>query len=228
MRYSDSSDAGGRVALPITNGGSLRIALRKIGWQPVDTTLDAARLIAPVEFRMTRTPVALDTVIATARGRVLSNDYLLGASEIAASRRYIVDAYDALRDLRPGMLGDRLRDCPYARNLWVNGRRQPLSPAEPLIPLEGAPMIARNDGSGRPPLSGAYLPSHAPPGAPLSLIKAEHIAEMRYVSCWQRSQVGVGGDNAIFITLRPGVAFDLRRGSYVRDSASARAAHVIP
>jgi hypothetical protein len=47
------------------------------------------------------------------------------------------------------------------------------------------------------------------------MINPEHIAEVRYLDCWDTSVPGIGGQRALFITLKPGISFDRKRGSYV-------------
>jgi hypothetical protein len=225
------SDASGRAMVRLTTVSTeLQYSARKIGWTGGDGRVSvSARDTIDIEVRLERTAQLLDTVrTIDTHERILSNNYDLGAAEIAASHRYITDAFDALRDLRPSMLGDRMRYCPYLQNLWVNGVRQPLGPWEPIVPFTSAGSGVRADGSGRRPLRAGGLPAHAPAGSPLALIKSEHIAELHYTSCWQSSAVGMHGENALFVILKPGVDFDLRHGSHVIDSAAARAAHVIP
>src|SRR5262249_33498216 len=51
----------------------------------------------------------------------------------------------------------------------------------------------------------------------LHLIKPEHIAEVTYHDCFDQSVGKVNSDLAMFIALKPGTGFDLKRGSYVID-----------
>ena len=125
------------------------------------------------------------------------------------------------------MLGDKLRECPYVENLWVNGVVQPLWPEE-IVPLPEPDQSSRNDGSGRRVVAPRFPMAHAPRGSPLEITKPEFIQEMRYVNCWSRPPAGSRSVNALFITLKPGIAYDVKQGAYVADSAVARAANVIP
>jgi hypothetical protein len=49
----------------------------------------------------------------------------------------------------------------------------------------------------------------------LASIRSEHLAEVRYVNCWDTSMSGLGTNNAIYIVLKPGIAWDWGRGSHV-------------
>ena len=66
-----------------------------------------------------------------------------------------------------------------------------------------------------------------PPGArfsyvPVSVmsdIAPEHIAEIHYHDCFDHSMAAVGNNNAIFITLKPGVIYQQDVGSFVISEA---------
>jgi len=58
------------------------------------------------------------------------------------------------------------------------------------------------------------IPPDLLPESLLTSIKPEHIAEARYVSCWDTSVPGIGGQDAVFIILKPGIAYSRKRGSY--------------
>jgi hypothetical protein len=226
MLASATTDSLGRASIGVPPSMSkLHFLARRVGYQPAQTILDRSRqdtLSVDVELE----PIAqqLDSVRTTARAT--SMNYALGAAEIAQSRRTILDAYDALRALRPNMLGDVMRGCPFVQDLWINGRRQPVYPNE-IVPLGDDVSPIRDDGSARPTVRSSFPPFHAPRSAPLAMIRPEHIAEMRYVNCWSRPVAGMHSVNALFINLKPGVGFDFRHGSHVVDSAAARAAGII-
>lgn len=216
----------GQVRLVVTSREpSVEITARRVGYAPARRTLRLTTDSLDLHFTLARVAVALDTVRASSR--MLSDNYVLGAAEIARSDRTIRDAYDAIRDLRPQLLGDRMRDCPYVQDLWINGVRQPVFPSE-IVPMSETPMMARDDGSGRPAVRPHFPLSHAPTGFPLASIAPAHIAEIRYVGCHQRPAAGMHSVNALFISLKAGIGFDLKRGSYVVDSALARDAGAIP
>jgi hypothetical protein len=53
------------------------------------------------------------------------------------------------------------------------------------------------------------------PALILKDIAAEHIAEIRYVNCWNTSMPGVAGQDAVYVVLKPGVGYRWPRGTYV-------------
>lgn len=221
------TDAGGRRTLRLTTPDTLlSLIVRKIGFAPTTQSIPVRTAdTIEIDVGLIRQATELDTVRATSR--MLSNNYTLNADEIANSRRSIRDAYDALRDLRPSMLGDRMRNCPYVQNLWVNGRPLPVFASE-IVPMNDLGQSPRDDGSGRPVLRSHTPSAHAPPDAPLAMVKPQYIAQMRYVNCYAKPQAGTRSLNALFIDLKPGIGFDLKRGTYVADTVVARAAKVIP
>ena len=224
---SARSDAFGRWAIRLTTRDtSLSLSVRKIGFAPANQSflVGSSDTIA-IKVQLLHQPNELDTVRVTSR--VLSNNYTLDADEIARSKRTILDAYDALRDLRPNMLGDRMRNCPFVQNLWVNGRPLPVFASE-IVPMADGGQLTRDDGSGRRVLRSHAPVAHAPPDAPLALVKPQFISEMRYVNCNATPRAGTRSVNALFIDLKPGIGFDLKRGTYVADTAIARAARVVP
>jgi hypothetical protein len=110
-----------------------------------------------------------------------------------------------------------MRFCPYIRNLWINGRWQVLAPWDTLVPLR---MIEsdRVNQYGHRIAHSAGMASHASTSLPLGNLKPGHVVEIRYSGCKQ-SPLGPRGNNALFVTLKAGIAFDPERGSYVVDSA---------
>ena len=62
------------------------------------------------------------------------------------------------------------------------------------------------------------------PGMPsdsvLAAIRAEHVSEIKYENCQSTAVPRLGGNNAIFVTLKPGIAFDLKNGSFIADQDS--------
>ena len=63
-----------------------------------------------------------------------------------------------------------------------------------------------------------------PPDSVLAEIFAEHVQEIKYENCGSTTVAKNGGNNAIFVTLKPGIAFDLRNGSHVIDAEAANRA----
>jgi hypothetical protein len=215
-----------RVATGASVGRSYEFSIRSIGFAPASgrgtfQSGDTVRLTIVLH----RAPIQLDTVTTSARVR--GPRYRITGAEMA---RLVPDAnnvYDALRKTQPEMLGDILRLCGYVRNLWVNGRWMVLAPWDSLVPLYTT-TSTRMDGSGRPALHVLGIASHAAESLPLGSLRPEHVVEIRYANCRERSTLGPRGSNALFVTLRPGVGYEVRRGTFIADSAVARAAGVIP
>jgi len=221
----------GRAAVAIPGDTTpLRYTARREGFAASSGVVRVPRRdTVTLELRLKRSSSAPDAGRGSAtRVRPLAPNYDLAAAEIARGGLYILDAYDALRDLRPSMLGDESRQCPAVQNLWVNGEQQVPAPGEQLVP---AHVMLAGDGdekSARPAGRGDVLAFRATAKDPLGRIRAVHVETMHYVSCWDRSDKGAHGENALFITLKPGVRFEMKRGSFVADSAAARRAHAIP
>jgi hypothetical protein len=224
--YVGISDATGRYTFTIEpDSGSYRVVVRKVGY------IETARLlpVAPgdtltVAVRMGRLPREMDTVRVTER-QLPSRKYFLGADEIMASTRPIDDAYDAIRALSPVIFtGDGARLCGRVQSVWINGKRWTDSP----LGMRGVSVDHTRAVDSRGPPPRQMLPAFllAPPPRPdllgtrsvmglLMNIKKEHIDQIKYVNCWDTSMPGIGGMDAVFVTLKPGIAFDLEHGSYV-------------
>ena len=228
-RSSGRTDSTGRFVTPLDARDTLfTVMAQKIGYGRMETEARPGPYdTVDVVFEMERI-VALDVVRTTgASARPLTNDYTLTAAEIAHSDRTILDAYDALRDLRPSMLGDTWRNCPRVRNLWVNGVRILLEPGDPVVPGTREAFLARDWRGGTVPRAGPP-PFHVAPYSALGVIKPEHIDEIRYVGCWDASSTNLYRRNALFIWLKPGIEYDRQLGTRVVDTTAARAAKVIP
>ncbi len=223
----------GRYTFVFTpDSGSYRVVAKKIGYVQTTRLLPArSGDTVNVSISLARIPPQLDTVRVNARAR--SDDYVIDARMIVSEskHRYVKDAYDAMRDINPGMLGDGGRECRRARNIWVNGRREEYSPTPSYdLPihqsqnLSPAAAAAPTNAWASAPAGGstALPPPHAAPTDLLAMIKSEHIAMIVYHNCWDTSFPGSGARNAIFVTLKDGYAFDPKRGSYPIDSVPGR------
>ncbi len=209
------TDAAGRYVFAIDAGsGHYAVAARKVGFSPARTDVPSTRQdTVQLELVLLAVPaIELDPVRIAAAPR--GKNYFLDSAEIArTTRRTILNAYDALRRLRPDMLGDRGRCQEPVDNVWVNGRRvlwmarfQPGYPSTSALTSSARRgTVVRVAASREPAIVDSILAS----------IKREHIAEIRYVNCWDHSMAGMGTSNAVFVVLKPGVAFDWFRGSYV-------------
>jgi hypothetical protein len=117
--------------------------------------------------------------------------------------------------------GDRCRHEPVD-NVWINGRRVLFMARQ--TPVFGARSVVRTGtrltttvrkGQGEPPAVDSVLAS----------IRAEHIAQIRLVNCWDTSLPGVGANNALYVVLKLRVDWDWKRGSFVADSSTTRRNH---
>jgi hypothetical protein len=70
--------------------------------------------------------------------------------------------------------------------------------------------LAREHISARQAVTGAYDLVFA-----LYEIEPEHIAEMRFRDCFDTTVPDVGGMNALFVVLKPGVVYEPGVGSFV-------------
>ncbi len=210
--YTDS--AGRQTIRLVSTAARYEYSARRIGYVAATGSFSVAPGAAvDVAVTLTHAVQQLDAVRTTARENLMS--YSITADQIAHSGRDDQDAYNVLSRSRLNMLGDKMRECPYVEYIWINGERLALAPWEAVVPLQRT----------RKPVP----MSHSPPNSPLTLIKPQHIAEIRYANCWDTTVPNSPFyHNALFVTLKPGIGFDLRRGSYVADSISARAAGVIP
>jgi hypothetical protein len=189
------------------------------GFAPTESPFNSAQGdTIDLIMRLERVPA---TQLAPVAVEVSSSRYVLDASRIAESNRQIRDAFEALRKLKPSMLYDRDR-CKgeVVENVWINGRRVLFMASNVPILGKGAtrtvgPMKIRTIGGGarsEPPAVDSVLAS----------VRAEHVGEIRLVNCWDTSLPGVGANNALYVTLKPGVDWDWKRGSFVPDSSGLR------
>ena len=97
------------------------------------------------------------------------------------------------------------------QDVWVNGRRYP---AGFSIPDQWVVSRARAKGRGwqRTPAGTITM---------LSEIRPEHIAELNYRDCFDHNMKQVGSNNALFVTLKPGVAYRQGRGTFVVGDTAA-------
>jgi len=142
-------------------------------------------------IELARMPASLDTIRTTDRPLRADMRPTIDSSEIAGSSRAVLYLEDVIRKLRPGMFYQAYK-C--------------------------------HSGASSPPLRVYVAGEYVPPELLRALrldIHAEQIAEMHYVNCFDRS-LG-NGDHPqaghLYITLKKGYAFDLKRGTYSLHSA---------
>ena len=203
-----STDQFGRATLGFaSDDGEYDIVVRKIGYPRSDRvfergsrdTLSLSIVISP--------PIAktLDAVKVTAKQDIKTKVYSIDADAIAASTRPLFTAWDIITKLRPDMAGGRAPCGDERINLWVNGDRIRFVPTNEMA-------IAREHISRGQAVSGISDIVFA-----LYEIEPEHIAEMRFRDCFDTTVPDVGGSNALFIVLKPGVVYEPGVGSFVAD-----------
>lgn len=209
---SDSS--GNYVFVVELQTGRYSVQARRIGFRPATAALqlkDGETVLIDMELQ-----AASPTELAAVRVEGANPNYYVGSAEIAASSRPVRDAYEALQKLRPYMLhdSDRCRNDPVD-HVWINGRRV-------LFMARNTPVLLTRPGV-RPTVGSRRRGSGSLAVADvLASVQGDHIAEIRLRNCWDRSLSDVGTNNALFVVLKPGVAYDWRRGSYVVDSSAFR------
>jgi hypothetical protein len=155
------------------------------------------------------------TDLAAMRIEARPSSYVLTSEQIARSKRTVRDAFEALDKLRPRMLYDRDRcKAEKVSNVWINGRRVLWMAWNAIIAPPPATLADKRAAARR----------HGSPAidSTLSTVRSEHLQEIRLVNCWDTSLPGVGAKNALYITLKPGVDWNWKRGSFVADSTRIR------
>ena len=209
-----TNDAG--LATFLVERSSVRhlVLARKFGWTPTERLVELANADSiRVRLQLDPAPADLQGVVVEAKAPY----YLLLESEIAASKRPVRDALEALQKLKPSMLYDRDR-CPgeVVDNVWINGRRV-------LFMASNTPILggrsSRTIGNVRVRTQGGRAGAEPPAvDSVLASIRAEHVQDIRLVNCWDTSLPGVGSNNALYVSLKPGVDWDWKRGSFVPDT----------
>ena len=240
VRASGTTDAAGRVSLSIPDAsGDYQISVRKIGYTRGDHFFHAASAPSSVDVVM-RQPVRIaQRVQVTEQGNVKKRSYFIDADEIAQHADILFDASDILRKLRPDMICGRncspgsgeniarvrtpTRACPglafsqprrcaantappsLATNAWVNGV---------WIRTIGYEDQSSCQIGHRGMLAGLSAGTMEV----LCDIQPEHVAQMTYVDDYDTTIGKIGSNNALFIVLKPGIAYTPGKKSYVADN----------
>lgn len=208
------TDATGRYTFRLEpDSGRYRLTVRRVGY------VQTARLLPvtpnetlTVEVSLARLPPTLDTVRTIAKPLALAKQPYVGAEEIEGDTRGIFSLADVIRKLRPDIDYQDYAEsrCPSSLSAppRARGRAQP------------------------PPLAKIHVYANGkwvfptPTFDPMKEIHSEHILELHFVTCLDGSIPGLPSKSwaSIYLTLKPGVVVDLKRGSYVVDSAVFEAA----
>ena len=203
-----ATDQYGRASFGVPgNDGEYDLVIRKIGYPRSDRVFEtgdrdtlALSVVVPP-----RIATPLDAVKVTAKEDLKTRVYSIDADAIAASARPLFTSWDIIAKLRPDMMGTRAPCTNDRLNLWVNGERIRFVPANDMA-------LAREHISPQQSVNGMYDIVFA-----LYEIQPEHIAEMRFRDCFDTTVPDVGGSNALFVVLKPGVVYEPGVGSFVAD-----------
>jgi hypothetical protein len=207
-----TNEAGQHEFIVDLDSTDYSVVARKIGYARGDrfVAVEKNAVDALVTMRQLESN-SLPTVTVTARD-LKRESYHIDADEIASTKVPVNDALDILYRLRPDMLVSRSGSwsgkggvCPPLSNVWVNGKRY-LGAFTISDPFVVARMRAAGKGVQR--IGGGNMTI-------LSEIAPEHISEMNYRDCFETNMKKVGSNNAIFITLKPGVDYSHGRGTFV-------------
>jgi hypothetical protein len=213
-----STDSSGNAVLRVSglrDSTDLQVVMRKIGYQRGDRFFPGyPHDSITVKIVVAAMPARLAAVEVRAATDLRWKSYHLDADDIANSELPFTDAWDVVKRLRPDILRSRGGCATGVQEVWVNGKRI-------VLPLPATGMAAARALVGAPPSTRiSYVPV-----AVLSDIAPEHIQEMTYHDCFDSSIAAVGSVNALFVTLKPGVAFQRDVGSFVVDSSDDKRTH---
>jgi hypothetical protein len=212
-RGTTDSLGAAALALPaLEDSTDLQVTMRKIGYARADRFFAAAPHDTTFVGLMVPRPLTtLAPVKVSAEADLKWKSYHLDADEIANSTAPFSDGWDVVKRLRPDMLTSRGGCDTGIQEVWVNGKRIRL----PLLPIG---MAAARAFVGVPPRARiSYVPITV-----LSEIAPEHIEELTYHDCFDRSMAVVGSVNALFVVLKPGVEYVQDVGSFVVETTADR------
>jgi Carboxypeptidase regulatory-like domain len=221
--HGTTDDAGRRRLVVPRSSDPVQIVVRKIGFSRADQFIVPAHDTVTSRIVMHEAPQALPTVTVQAQEDLKRKRFHIDADDIANSDRPIVDALDIVTKLRPDMIfppqGTAGMDACGLFYIWVNGKRVVFPPID-------AGLAARASQQRRAARSTPHLGASGLARVPvsvqsvLSTIHPEHIEEINYAGCDDFSVDKNFARNAVFVTLKPGVAFEPGRGTFVVDAVS--------
>lgn len=208
-----TSDTSGRRTFVLAAvAGDVQVVARRLGYQradqfqhlaPTSRSTASHRDTIDVSLQMIRVVPTLAAVKVTAEEDLKRKSYFVDADQIAASKRLILNGMDVLTKMRPDILTGRAPGCGV-RDIYVNGERI-LYPSLDEVAIAHIPRAHRT----------VLLESI---WSVMWSIKAEHVEQMLYKDCFDTSMPGTHASSALYIVLKPGVAYEPGPGSYVVDS----------
>ena len=228
------TDANGQRVLSVTGtAGDYDAMVRKIGFARADRFF-GFRAGDTVTLHLLLVPAVqtLAEMNVTAPGDRKRLRRYVDADDIANSTRPILDGMDVVTKLRPDMMSDPTpgsMDHCAMDDIWVNGQHIVLPPINDALAARTR-MLRHGIGFTSPgPRWGPTIQPMGPALAArvavsvqsvLATIHPEHIAEMTFHDCNDFSINRAHARNALFVVLKPGVAFEPGIGSYVLDRNS--------
>jgi hypothetical protein len=224
------ANAHGIVVLAVGGEGDVELAARHLGYRRGSRFVRLDRDSLDVVIELHAAAQELPAMHVTAGEDLNRKRYHVTSEDIAASSRPILSGLDVVTKLRPDMM-DPPGQGFFARcgiyNLWINGQRIAFPPIDPALAIKtaqlrhGARAVANSMAKRDPRYTGVMTVPVSVQSA-LEKIRPEHIDEMNYVDCRDsKSTDMVRGQNAVFVTLKPGVGYDPVIGSFVADRGVA-------
>lgn len=212
-----------QLSVPRT-GGDYQIVVRKIGYTRSDRFVTDPGDTAAITVVLHPSTQTLAPVTVSAQEDLKRKSYHIDSDDIMSSSRTIFDGMDVLTKLRPDMLYSRAGDCAVT-DVWINGKRQIFVPSNEMAQArrQSIPKIPRS-------APGAQTSARTREQIArqldtvswiMSRIKPEHIEEINFEDCYSEAVPVAHGRHALFVVLKPGVAFHPVSGTYVVDSLRA-------
>jgi hypothetical protein len=226
------TDTTGTRTLVVPSAGEYQVVARRLGFLRGSQFFSATVGTVAVRIQLASSPAALPTITVTAEADLRRQSYHVGADDIAASERPLLDGLDVLERLRPDMINARtpsgLDNC-HIQNIWVNGQHIVYVATDARIAMvrrtrAQAQSVAHGSVGGSSPTAAMYSGITTVPIDILSVlgsIRPEHIDEINYTDCNDWTVNRAGGRSAVFIMLKPGVKFLPGVGSFVDDASLA-------
>jgi hypothetical protein len=206
-----------------------QLIVRRIGFSRGDYFFRPLLDTMPLVVRLRSVTAELPAVHVTAQQDLKRKRYHIDADDIAAATRPIHDGLDVVMKLRPDMVeppGQGFQGCGLFY-IWINGKRVVFPPIDALAAAKtaqlrrGARMAAV---PGRAPLFKGQALIPVSVQSVLLTIHPEHIEELNFVDCRDNTLTLARAQGALFVVLKPGVAFEPGRGTYVVEAAALAAA----
>ena len=195
------------------DSGHYRLIIRKVGF------LETRRAIHPntgdtvtVALALAPLPHQLDTVRVMAQRESKWENPYIDADEIARSGKTLLSLGEVIGKLRIGLDRASIHKCLLDSN-WM-----PLD--SPIIRPPANPMY-------KPPvesrlyINGRRIP---PEWNPWYLIRAQDIAELRFVDCWDHSIADLPAEPwpAVYVILKPGIVIERGAATHPATDTTAR------